>query len=137
MVLQCCGRINRLIDDDRFPFAYDPKYSEVQIRLAHGGYVLIAYCPFCGSRFPESQRSMDFLEIDPEELAEIDSLSGVETVDALTMILGESPEVVSLRDGAATQYVFRNRWKTVDLIVLEDGGLTFLAVPKAARDTTK
>jgi len=60
------------IDDPDVPLVYTPKFREIGIRVLDGGdsSILIRYCPWCGTRLPDSLREKWFdelerLQIDP------------------------------------------------------------------------
>ena len=75
----CCDRLKRALDHEcdqhSDPFdcpdqlvAYAPRFDEFSLIIHDGGHssVLIQYCPWCGSRLPESKRDRWFDELESQ-----------------------------------------------------------------------
>jgi hypothetical protein len=61
-----CEQLVAAIEDVDLPIRYLRKFREVGIAYSDGGtsYLLLVFCPFCGSSLPESLRRQWFDELD-------------------------------------------------------------------------
>lgn len=70
----CCDNMAaRLLDED-LPLVYSPRFREYGLKIVDGGSakLLIEFCPWCGSRLPESLRDewferLEQLGMEPED----------------------------------------------------------------------
>jgi hypothetical protein len=129
MANECCRNLARALQHPDSPLKYDAQLSEYRLNLATGGYSWIRYCPFCGTRLPESKRDSLFFEPSEQDLSQIAELSNIDDMSSLCERLGSPVEIVE--NNGFRQHRFAN-WKTVDLIVQQAAGkeLKYLAVPK-------
>ncbi len=58
MIHHCCHLMTLYIDDEDMIVLYVPKFRQYGIQVLDGGssYIEIKYCPWCGSKLPESLR---------------------------------------------------------------------------------
>ena len=70
----CCSDMAQAVEDDSMPVVFVPKYREYGLRILDGGtsHKVLEYCPWCGTRLPDSLRHewFDRLEglcIDPSD----------------------------------------------------------------------
>ncbi len=77
--MHCCSQMERHIDNKELSLIFIPKFREYGILYTDGGtsFQVIGYCPWCGSRLPESLRDEWFdaienmgLEPDDENIPE-------------------------------------------------------------------
>jgi hypothetical protein len=129
MANECCRNLARALQRPNSPLKYDAQLSEYRLNLSTGGYSCIMYCPFCGTRLPESKRDSLFFKPSDQDLSPIAEMSKIDDLSALCERLGNPVEIVE--NNGFRQYRFAN-WKTVDLIVQQAEGkeLKYLAVPK-------
>jgi hypothetical protein len=61
-----CSQHPNLSDCPDAVIAYSPQFDEYGLMIHDGGTsrVLIAFCPFCGSRLPQSKRERWFAELE-------------------------------------------------------------------------
>jgi hypothetical protein len=125
----CCRGLGRAIENPTIPLDYDGALFEYRLLLTTGGHAFISFCPFCGTEFPASRRALLHFEPAEGEIAQIESLVGINDIDELRKRLGEPVEVVATEQ--MEQFRFAN-WRTVELIVQRqaDAKLRFIAVPK-------
>ena len=99
------------------------------------------YCFFCGGKLPDSLRGKLFSELDKSELDEVRALTDkIDSVEKIHEVLGEPDEIFTndpekddcfnvLRPSnkCIRWYVYRNRWKSLELQIHEheDGTLGF------------
>lgn len=117
-----CNWPKRAISNDWFPVTYDEKLCEFQLVLDCGeqgkGSAILNFCPSCGGAFPDSKRGSLFAnptEHDKNDVCEV--MSGIKTVGDMMQRLGESDETFKSAD--RNQYTYRNRWDSLELIVVE------------------
>ena len=70
--IHCCPEMSAAVQDDDYPVIFVPKFREYGLLIGDGGtsYQLIHYCPWCGSRLPETLRNewfekLESMSIDP------------------------------------------------------------------------
>jgi hypothetical protein len=68
----CCDELRRAVSDESVPIVHIPKFREFGIRILDGGssFLHLRFCPWSGTRLPESLRerwfdTLDALGIDP------------------------------------------------------------------------
>ena len=61
-----CPHMERAVESPEFPIIETRKFREIGITLLDGGdsNVLLAFCPWCGSRLPDSSRNQWFDELE-------------------------------------------------------------------------
>lgn len=61
---KCCGMLDSAVGDEDIPIIYVPHFREYGVSILDGGtsYLLISYCPWCGSKLPESKR-LEWFEV--------------------------------------------------------------------------
>lgn len=64
--IHCCLDMLNAVQDASIPLSYNPKFREYGISVLDGGssYLLIQYCPWCGSKLPSSLREVWFARLD-------------------------------------------------------------------------
>ncbi len=74
MSQHCCEDMRVAVAEDDLPIVYVPNFREYGIQYTDGGtaYHVIAWCPWCGARLPESLRDawfdeLEALGIDPDD----------------------------------------------------------------------
>lgn len=70
----CCEPMATHLTSGDVPMAYSPRFREYALKIFDGGSAkhLIDFCPWCGSRLPESLRDewfeqLEQLGLDPED----------------------------------------------------------------------
>ncbi len=72
-----CGHLARMAENPKDPVQFDRRLNEYHImRQGNGGYSVIYFCPFCGGRAPNSQRSSLFHRLTEEERHRLTELTG-------------------------------------------------------------
>ncbi len=62
-IIHCCELMDQLLEDPKVPLQYYPLMREYGITLKHTYAIqLIDYCPWCGTKLPESARN-DYFRI--------------------------------------------------------------------------
>jgi hypothetical protein len=56
----CCEQMTIQLQDERVPVEYSPKYREYSLRISTTVEQGIDYCPWCGTKLPESLRDLWF-----------------------------------------------------------------------------
>lgn len=66
----CCQQLQQFSQDDETAIFYSPKFREFGISVLDGGSssITIAYCPWCGTRLPESLRDEWFNRLEQRGL---------------------------------------------------------------------
>ena len=64
--IPCCEPMRRAIEDPDVPVVWTPKFREIGVSVLDGGdsVILFAFCPWCGSKLPESLRDQWFSELE-------------------------------------------------------------------------
>ena len=64
--MRCCLEMEKFLRSGDLAITYIPKFREYGILYLDGGtsYQVIRYCPWCGSKLPESARDQWFDEIE-------------------------------------------------------------------------
>ena len=62
----CCARMGDALRDEDEMIIWTAKFREIGLRVPDGGdsVVVIQFCPWCGSRFPETLRNEWFNELE-------------------------------------------------------------------------
>ena len=71
----CCDELNEQLANKNIGILYNPKFREIGININDGGtsYIMINYCPWCGTPLPASLREkwfdiiFDELELEPDD----------------------------------------------------------------------
>src|ERR1043166_6004649 len=63
----CCETMSQVISAKGTRLRYDPVYAEYSLSVLDGHEFCVFYCPFCGSKAPESKRGEYFTIVTPEE----------------------------------------------------------------------
>lgn len=63
---RCCDLLENAIRDPEYPITEIAKFREIGLTILDGGdsVVILAYCPWCGSRLPASLRDQWFNELE-------------------------------------------------------------------------
>ncbi len=132
-----CGSPQRWAADAGMPVEYNGTFAEYGITSSSGVWHVMRYCFWCGGVLPVSERWRMTIQPSEDELQDaLRLLEDIKTVTQLQRALGEPDELVEgetaigLPESAPrfkTQFVYRSRWKTVDLYAIEeqDGRLQF------------
>ena len=58
----CCPDMKTAVEDSTMPLVFNERFREFGIRILDGGtsYLLIQYCPWCGTRLASSLRDVWF-----------------------------------------------------------------------------
>ena len=61
----CCEQMRRAVEDPDVPIVYIPQFNEYGVRILDGGtsFIQLQFCPWCGSKLPESLREAWFAEL--------------------------------------------------------------------------
>lgn len=62
MKMICCDLLRSVIQDDRIPINYLPRFDEYYVDILGDGNAVqgLFFCPFCGFKFADSRRSLFF-----------------------------------------------------------------------------
>lgn len=66
--VHCCANMDKALNSSDSAMRFVPKFREYGIAVLDGGssYIEIHYCPWCGSKLPDSLRSAWFEHLDKQ-----------------------------------------------------------------------
>ena len=76
----CCSEMEMHANASDVPVIYNAKFREYGIHVLNGGSIvqLIAFCPWCGNKLPDSLRDSWFQRLDELKLEPFDPAIPVE-----------------------------------------------------------
>ena len=69
-IVHCCVDMSVALSGGEMVLEYVPKFREYGIRILDGGasHLEISFCPWCGSKLPETRRDAWFDELESRKL---------------------------------------------------------------------
>ena len=73
----CCEMMIRSVEDPDVPISFSEKFVEYSVRVLDGGTsgIIITFCPWCGTKLPESERDKWFDKMEERGLDPGDEIS--------------------------------------------------------------